>query len=184
MLRETASVQQTTYLIERSCSFRAPAIERSSNLKPRQRCRSRDVCGVTKHKDDAIRAGIGWLQPSKDRLRVLSSFALIRYFRAGLTFVFAFALALGTYESHRLPRKSHTIVRGFHWAKMIASTSASDLPTNNTRLKNQETVTGPQCDFRSALLISIPFYLHCLLSGSLIKEGISLGPGRCELPSV
>ena len=135
MLRETASVQQTTYLIERSCSFRPPAIERSSNLKPRQRCRSRDVCGVTKHKDDAIRAGIGWPQPSKDRLRVLSSFALIRYFRAGLTFVFALALALGTYESHRLPRKSHTIMRGFHWAKMIASTSASDVADEQHPLK-------------------------------------------------
>src|SRR6201995_6064947 len=104
MFRATASVQQITYSIERRCSFHPPAIERSSNLKPRQRCRSRDVCSVTKHKDDAIRAGIGWFHPRKDRLRVLSSFALIRYFRVGLTFVFAFALALGFYESHRLPR--------------------------------------------------------------------------------
>jgi hypothetical protein len=57
MLRETATVQQ------RSCSFRPPAIERSSNFKPRQRCRSRDVCGVTKHKMmRSVRASDGFNQ--------------------------------------------------------------------------------------------------------------------------
>src|SRR6185437_13650327 len=162
--------------------FRPPAIECSSNLKPRQRCRSRDVCGVTKHKDDAIRAGIGWFQPRKDRLRVLSSFALIRYFRAGLTFVFAFALALGTYESHRLPRQSRTIIRGFHWAKMIASTSASDVADEQHAHK---IFKRPRPAFRSALRADRDPFLFPLLAEWLIeREETSLDAGRREIPSV
>jgi hypothetical protein len=107
-------------LIERSCSLCPHAVERSFTLKPCQRRGSSDVCGATQHKDDAISTGIdGISQPS--RLGVLCGFALISYFRVGLTFLFAFAVALDTYEGHRFPPIIVQTARDFHRATMIAS---------------------------------------------------------------
>ena len=64
---------------------------------------------------------------------------------------------------------------------MIASTSASDVADKQHALKNQETVTGPQCDFRSALL-QYPFLFALFAEWLVEKEETSLGPWAMRTP--